>query len=129
MGGIAPQVVRVLPASSSRAGAPQAPDAPPRSAISPAYTLSVPHAVGHQVRSALLTSPGPSPTPSGSISLLISRTVSGTRRSFSVAAPSRAPHAHRRGGAHDQGESAQREQLRVVAVPVVAEHDAVGARR
>ena len=59
---------------------------------------------------------------------MISPTFSGTRRSFGVAAPPGAPHAHRRDGDHREGEAAQREQFRVIAVPVEAEHDVVCAR-
>src|ERR1022692_3333772 len=61
-------------------------------------------------------------------SLMISPAFSGTRRFFSVAATPRVPRARRRDGDHGEGEAAQREQRRVVAVPVIAEHDVVCAR-
>src|SRR5262249_1805073 len=54
--------------------------------------------------------------------------LDGIRRCFSVAAPPCAPRAHRRGGQYGEGEAAQREQWRVVAVSVVAEHDVVCPR-
>lgn len=63
-----------------------------------------------------------------SISLMISPAFSGTRRFLSVAATPRVPHARRRDGDHGEGEAAQREQRRVVAVSVEAEHHVVCAR-
>jgi hypothetical protein len=46
-----------------------------------------------------------------------------------MAAPLRAPQTQRRGGEHGEGKAAQREQFRVVAVPVEAEpHPSAPAR-